>query len=146
VIVRAYDENDSDRLYGILCSSLDESFRQEMFSYFNLQWPQGQFVVCDFAGRPIGFVCASKIDERHAKIMLFAVDSNYRSMGLGSKLMMALRRSVMMNGMDHISLEVRPSNMRAINFYKRHGFVSTEVVKNYYNDGGDAVRMHLIIN
>jgi ribosomal-protein-alanine N-acetyltransferase len=146
MIVREYVESDSDRLYEILCSSLDESYNQEMLSYFHLQWPKGQLVACDFAGRPIGFVCASKIDDRHAKIMLFAVDRDHRSMGLGSKLLIALRRVSMMNGIDHLSLEVRPSNMRAINFYKRHGFVATEILKRYYNDGDDAVRMHLILN
>ncbi|MCL2711837.1 MAG: GNAT family N-acetyltransferase [Methanomassiliicoccaceae archaeon] len=146
MIVRAYEERDSDRLYEILSSSLDQSYKPEMFTYFHLQWPRGQLVVCDFSGRPIGFLCASKIDERHAKIMLFAVDKDYRSMGLGSKLLIALRQAAIMSGMDHISLEVRPSNMRAINFYKRHGFVATEILKQYYTDGDDAVSMHLIIN
>jgi len=146
MIIREYEERDSDRLYEILCSSLDEMYRQEMFLYFHQQWPKGQLVVCDFAGRPIGFLSASKIDGSHARIMMFAVDPLHRSMGLGSKLLIQLKRVAMMNGISHISLEVRPSNMRAINFYKRHGFVPTEVLRKYYNDGGDAVRMDMIFN
>jgi len=145
MIIREYDPRDSDRLYEILCSSLDEYFRPEMLSYFHLQWPKGQLVACDFSGRPIGFVSASKIDANHIRIMMFAVDRDHRSMGIGSRLMAELKRVAMMNGIPHISLEVRPSNMRAITFYGRHGFTSTEIIKRYYNDGGDAVRMDLIV-
>ncbi|MCL1984260.1 MAG: GNAT family N-acetyltransferase [Methanomassiliicoccaceae archaeon] len=144
MIVREYDPADSDRLYMIMCGSLDETYGQEMLSYFHLQWPKGQLVVCDYSGRPIGFLSSSKIDNSHARIMMFAVDPNFRSMGLGSELLIRLKHIAMMNGMNHISLEVRPSNMRAINLYRRHGFVPTEIMKNYYNDGGDAMRMDLL--
>ena len=145
MIVREYDPRDSDRLYEILCSSLDEYFRQEMLSYFHLQWPKGQLVACDFSGRPIGFISASKIDASHVRIMMFAVDRDHRSIGVGSKLMIQLKQIAMINGIRRISLEVRPSNMRAINFYKRHGFASTEILRGYYNDGGDAVSMNHIV-
>jgi len=145
MIIREYDPNDSDRLYEILCGSLDESYRQEMLSYFHMQWPKGQFVACDLTGRPIGLLFVSRTDASHARIMMFAVDRDHRSFGVGSQLLVRLKHTAMMNGIRHISLEVRPSNMRAINFYKRHGFVSTEVLRNYYNDGGDAVRMDLIL-
>ena len=145
MIVREYDPKDSDRVYEILCSSLDEYFGKEMFSYFCMQWPNGQFVACDFSGRPIGFVFTSKTDLSHARIMMFAVDPDHRSFGVGSKMLIHLERIAMMNGIRHISLEVRPSNMRAINFYRRHGFVATEVLRGFYTDGGDAVRMDLIL-
>ncbi|MCL2786833.1 MAG: GNAT family N-acetyltransferase [Methanomassiliicoccaceae archaeon] len=146
MMIREYEERDSERLYEILLSSLDESYREEMFSFFRMQWPKGQLVACDFAGRPVGFIFTTKVDDRHVRIMMFAVDSAHRSMGIGSKLLVDLMRAAMMNGMTHISLEVRPSNMRAIGFYKRHGFAPTEILRSYYNDGGDAVRMDMILN
>ena len=146
MMVREYDPEDSERLYEIMRGSLDESYSPDMLSYFHLQWPKGQLVVCDFTGRPVGFLSASKIDRSHARIMMFAVDSARRSIGLGSKLLIQLKHTAMMEGISHISLEVRPSNMRAMNLYKRHGFVPTEILRSYYNDGGDAVRMDMILN
>ena len=145
MIIREYGPEDSDRLYMILCGSLDETYGQEMLTYFHLQWPKGQLVVCDYSGRPVGFLSSSKIDDNHARIMMFAVDPGFRSMGLGSELLMKLKHVAMMNGIKHISLEVRPSNMRAITFYRRHGFVPTEILRKYYNDGGDAMRMDLLL-
>ena len=146
MMIREYEKRDSQRSYEILCSSLDETYREEMFLFFHEQWPRGQLVACDFSGRPVGFIFSSKVSGSHARIMMFAVDRDFRSMGLGSRLLIRFRQEAMMNGMNHISLEVRPSNMRAVNFYKRHGFVPTEILRNYYNDGGDAVHMDLLIN
>ena len=146
MIIREYEPRDSERSYEILCSSLDELYGKEMFFFFHQQWPKGQLVVCDFIGNPVGFLFSSKVNDSHARIMMFAVDSDHRSMGLGSKLLIRLKQTAAMHGIVHLSLEVRPSNMRAVNFYKRHGFVSTEILRNYYNDGGDAVKMDAIIN
>lgn len=146
MMIRGYEPRDSERLYEILCSSLDESYDPAMLSYFHMQWPGGQFVACDHAGRPIGFLSSSKINPAHAKIMLFAVDRNYRSMGAGAALLIRLKQAAMMNGIIHLSLEVRQSNMRAVNFYKRHGFVPTEVLPDFYNDGSSALRMDAIVN
>ena len=145
-MIREYDPRDSERLYEIICSSLEESYRQEVLNYFHTQWPKGQLVACDYSGRPIGFIASSKITPSHARIMLFVVDRDHRSMGLGSKLLIQMKHIAMMCGINHISLEVRQTNMRAVNFYKRHGFVPTEVFRKYYNDGGDAVRMDMILN
>jgi ribosomal protein S18 acetylase RimI-like enzyme len=145
MIIRGNDPKDADRLYEILCGSLDETYGREIFSYFHLQWSKGQFVACDFTGRPIGFMFTSRIDAPHVRIMLFAVDRDHRSFGIGSEMMVRLKQIAMMNLVNHISLEVRPSNMRAINFYKRHGFVATEILRGHYNDGGDAVRMDQIL-
>ena len=146
MIVREYEPRDSERVYDILCSSLDETYRQETFSYFHMQWPKGQLVICDLSGMPMGFISSLRADLAHARIMMFAVDPGHRSMGLGSRLIMRFKQATMMSGINRISLEVRPSNTRAMSFYKRHGFAPTEVLRNYYNDGGDAVRMDLFLN
>jgi len=146
MIIREYEERDSEAVYGILCSSLDEFYRMEMFSFFRMQWPKGQLVMCDISGRPIGFIFSSRMDGPHARIMMFAVDGDRRSMGSGSKLLIRFEQEAMMNGINHISLEVRPANIRAVSFYKRHGFSPSEILSNYYNDGGDALRMHKILN
>ena len=145
MMIREYDHRDSSRLYEISCSSLDQTYNEEMFSYFHMQWPRGQIVACDYSGRPMGFISSSKIDMSHVRIMMFAVDPGRRSSGIGSRLLAELKHIAMMNGIAHVSLEVRLSNLRAINFYRRHGFVPTETLNNYYTDGGDAVKMDLML-
>jgi len=145
MILREYDHRDSRRLYEISCSSLDQTYDEGMFAYFHMQWPRGQIVACDYSGKPMGFISTAKIDMSHARIMMFAVDREHRSSGIGSKLLGELKRVAMMNGINRISLEVRSTNTNAIEFYRKRGFVASEILENYYTDGGDAVKMDAIV-
>ena len=47
----------------------------------------------------------------------------------------------MLEGNIAITLEVRTSNTDARRFYKRNGFVETDILPQFYRDGGDGVRM-----
>ena len=141
MIVREFRPEDSEELYGIVLSSLDEQYEPTVFYYFHSQWPSGQLVVCDISGRPMGFLCSTKVGPNRARIMMFAVRSEYRNRGLGQLLLDRFRMNAMMNGMSTITLEVRPDNIRAIRFYKRNGFKETGVLPRFYKDGGDGIRM-----
>lgn len=56
------------------------------------------------------------------------VDKNYRKKGIGSLLL----KQVEKNKLNNITLEVRESNIYAINFYKKNGFEIVAIRKNYY--------------
>jgi ribosomal protein S18 acetylase RimI-like enzyme len=56
------------------------------------------------------------------------VDKNYRKKGIGSLLL----KQVEKNKLNNITLEVRESNIDAINFYKKNGFEIVAIRKNYY--------------
>ena len=47
----------------------------------------------------------------------------------------------MMEGNISVVLEVRTTNEDARRFYRRNGFMETDILRNYYRDGGDGVRM-----
>ena len=46
-----------------------------------------------------------------------------------------------MEGFSSIQLEVKERNTRAMDFYKRNGFVPIEYLESFYNDGSSGVRM-----
>ncbi|MFA6710323.1 MAG: GNAT family N-acetyltransferase [Candidatus Methanomethylophilaceae archaeon] len=141
MIVREFRIEDSDELYDISMESFDEYYRPEVFYSFFVQWPAGQLVACDFAGKPVGFVSATKLFDGRVRILLFAVRPEYRSKGIGYRLLAALRMKALMEGIRNITLEVRPANEGARRFYRRNGFMETEVLLDYYQDGGDGIRM-----
>lgn len=85
----------------------------------------------------IGFVSYSVIYER-AEIEFICVSESYRGRGISDKLMDFLYSDVL--GCDNISLEVRSDNLRAINFYLKHGFKKVAIRKNYY-DNCDGILM-----
>ncbi len=126
----------------IALSSLDEKYEPSVFQFFHTAWPKGQLVACDDIGRPVGFLFSTKIQNSKARIMMIAVAPSLRGKGIGQQLLDSLRMNARMAGINGLTLEVRPSNVDAIMFYKRNGFVENETLNNFYQDGGEAIRMN----
>lgn len=69
-----------------------------------------------------------------AHITNVAVDPEYRRQGLGREIMEALIARAREKGAERIYLEVRPSNLAAINLYRAFGFLPAGVRRGYYTD------------
>lgn len=133
--------NDIEDVFAVLNLNLDDYFAPEVVEFFLAQWPEGQFVAEKVTGGIAGALCGARLGGGRASISLLAVDAASRSRGAGRMLLEALRRECMMEGIGTIQLEVRTTNLNAIEFYARHGFAISETLPRYYNDGGDGYRM-----
>ena len=81
-------------------------------------------------------------DEGH--ITNIAVRPDYQGQKLGKILLHAMREWCLANGMAHMTLEVRPSNSRALALYRKMGFVEAGRRKGYYEENKeDAIIMWL---
>lgn len=145
-MIRSLRTDDMNDLYDITLMSLDEAFLPDVFYGFYQQWPEGQFVSCDFLGKAIGFLCAVRLVDGGARVMMFAVHPSFRGRGKGTELMDALIRRARMEGLRYITLEVRQENLPARKFYKGKGFFEVGTLDRYYSDGGSAVRMDLFLS
>ena len=76
-----------------------------------------------------------------ADIEDIAVDKEFRRKGLGDKLLCEALKKIQDENKEKVFLEVRGSNIPAINLYKKAGFTNLSVRKKYYDDGEDAVVM-----
>ncbi|MGC9209724.1 MAG: GNAT family N-acetyltransferase [Acidilobus sp.] len=75
-------------------------------------------------------------------VISIAVLQEYRRRGIGSALMSeALKTFKEKYDVDAVYLEVRVSNLPAINMYEKFGFVKARIIKGYYRDGEDAYVM-----
>lgn len=70
-------------------------------------------------------------------IVTFATLPEYRSQGVGSKL---LKYTIDYWSPLPITLNVMCSNKRAIKFYKKNGFTKYRKLKNYYGDNSDGIQ------
>lgn len=70
-----------------------------------------------------------------------AVDPDYQGQGLGRKLMNELTSRVKALGVDSMTLEVRPSNIVAINLYTSLGFRSVGQRPKYYTNPVEAAEI-----
>jgi [ribosomal protein S18]-alanine N-acetyltransferase len=80
------------------------------------------------------------IDEAH--LTNIAVAEEYRGQQLGEIMIIELIRRVKSKGGTRMTLEVRPSNLKALSLYTRMGFISYGLRKGYYTDNNeDAIIM-----
>lgn len=146
IIVRRAGDVDLEKVHGLFNRNLDKYFDQSAINFFMMQWPAGQFIAEDIFNTPAGAICCSVLTGGTVSISLLAVEPGFRNRGVGGRLLESVRNVCLMQGYSRIQLEVRTRNSNAINFYKNKGFVVSDFLSGYYNDGGDAYRMVCNVN
>ena len=93
----------------------------------------GIALVCEVGGRIAAYLIADMfVDVWH--LMNVAVDGPYRRQHVASELIEAYFAITEMHGHRGHTLEVRVSNLSAIQLYRSFGFVATGVRPGYYSD------------
>ena len=77
--------------------------------------------------------------EDHEHLISIAVDQNNRRKGFGERILTELEKRSSQE--KALKLEVRQSNLAAIQLYSKRGFTKTGVAEGYYGDGEDAIIM-----
>ena len=83
------------------------------------------FFLCD-AHKDVGYCALYANKPDMAFISTIGVMKDYQSKGMGGALLNAAISFAKEKGFSRIALEVDPSNIVAITFYQRHGFVEIE--------------------
>ncbi|MBE3598704.1 MAG: ribosomal protein S18-alanine N-acetyltransferase [Limnochordaceae bacterium] len=106
-----------------------------------LENERAHYLVARADGRAVGYVGIWLVaDEGH--ITNVAVHPEYRSRGVGRKLMEAITELARRKGARRLTLEVRKSNLRAQRLYESLGFQGVGLRKGYYRDNNeDAIIM-----
>lgn len=79
------------------------------------------FLVATGSGRVIGAVLG-RFDGRRGWINHLAVDSQYRSLGVGSELVREVERRLKAKGCRKVNLHVMRENRKVVEFYRRLGY------------------------
>jgi ribosomal protein S18 acetylase RimI-like enzyme len=85
------------------------------------------FLVAETAGVVIGAVMVGYEGHR-GWISYLGVDPDHRRQGVGRALMTEAERLLRAEGCPKINLQIRTSNVQAIEFYRRIGFAMDDVV------------------
>lgn len=103
------------------------------------------FLVAETSGDLLGYVIA-RLDRWGAEIVSLAVHPSARHRGIGRMLLTAAIRRMQRRGARSIRLMVHVNNTHAAAFYRLQGFRSIGRVRDYYEDGGTAIRMRLRVS
>lgn len=87
----------------------------------------------------LGFIHINDIYDRYEINNIYVLEK-CRNKGIASKLMENVIASGKNSKIINITLEVREDNIKAINLYKKYGFIEKAIRKNYYN-GIDGILM-----
>jgi ribosomal-protein-alanine N-acetyltransferase len=104
-------------------------------SYVRALDPQGFplriALVAEAEGAIAGFAVSSVV-ALQAELESIAVAAANQGRGVGQTLLAAMLSAVGQAGAEEIILEVRVSNQRAIQLYRKEGFLETGVRRDYY--------------
>jgi len=130
IIIRGMLPKDIDQVVNIekICFSLPwsrESFEKELANEL------AYYKCAVDSGKVAGYMGMWRIlNECH--ITNIAVLPEYRNKGIGSMLIEKMIEICKCSEIDKMTLEVRKSNIPAINLYKNYGFVEAGVRPKYY--------------
>ena len=110
-------------------ADLDAVLEIETISHIH-PWTRGNFSDSLEAGHWAYCILYPAVDELH--LLNITVTPKLRKLGLGSRLMSAIEGVASQQKIPRIILEVRPSNLNAVNLYQKLGYEEIGVRKGYY--------------
>jgi ribosomal-protein-alanine N-acetyltransferase len=145
--LRFFKRKDLDAVITINLKTLPENYTPGFFLELYRNYPK-TFIVAEVEGRIVGYImCRMEhaISLRgfltRGHVVSIAVLPNYRRRGIGMALMEKAIEGMIEYGAKEAYLEVRVSNMPAINLYRKLGFRVANRIPHYYFDGEDALIM-----
>ncbi len=119
----------------------EEAFNRNQVRYL-LRSPNSVALVATAEGSLVGYIIAT-IRRRHksCNICTFCLREDFRHRHIASELLFRLEKECMLQGINHLTLEVKETNIPAIRFYQKSGFVESQKLPGYYLDGSPAIKM-----
>ena len=122
--------------FGNNCWSL-EIFKNELAVGDNI------YMICNCQKEIAGFLAVSFVLDE-AELNRIALKKDFRNRGLATRMLSSLVEILKQQNFKKLMLEVRSSNISAIQLYKKMGFKTDCIRKEYYHDpSDDAILMSL---
>lgn len=135
--------NDSDLQEVVNLENLlfaDDPWTKSAWLYEMHENPFACILVCTIEEKVVGYIDYWIIYEQ-MQIANIAVHPAFQRQGLAQEMMNFAINEAIHKGCETLSLEVRVSNIKAINLYEKNGFITVSTRKGYYSNGEDAYLM-----
>jgi [ribosomal protein S18]-alanine N-acetyltransferase len=141
VTLRPFRLSDVPFVASIVAEALHEHYDPSLYASLGAEWSDGFLIAADSHDTPVGFLLGVNQVERDARILMFAVDREHRTQGIGTLLMSTFFERCRARAFRRVTLEVRVSNATAIRFYTRYRFSVVDLLRSYYSDGENGYQM-----
>ncbi|MGQ4874739.1 MAG: GNAT family N-acetyltransferase [Promethearchaeia archaeon] len=151
-VIRRCRESDLDGVIEVNERELPEDYPYFFYKSILDNFPEGFLVACpkNNLEKIIGYIMwrIEKTPSKHsfklinkAHLVSIAVSEEYRRKGIASALLRLSMPAIKKYGIQEYVLEVRVSNINAINLYKKFNYKTQGIKKRYYKDGENAYFM-----
>lgn len=140
VVIRDLQVNDLDKVMEIENLCFVAPWKLEDIKRELLENKFANLLVAEVNGVVVGYV-DFWITFDSATICQIAVHPSYQRQSIGSELLKEVIKECYAKKVFVMTLEVRESNIKGINFYKKHGFKLCVTKENYYSNGENALYM-----
>lgn len=137
---KAATTNDLNAIKEIEDEAFHKPFTLEELTYEIKENPFSKYILCLIDNKIVGFM-NFWITFDSATINQIATKKEYRNKGIATNLLEYAETLLKKENVEFFTLEVRESNVAAINLYLKFGFIKISVKKGYYDDGEDAIYM-----
>ncbi|MFB0522350.1 MAG: N-acetyltransferase family protein [Candidatus Bathyarchaeia archaeon] len=142
--VRRATTDDLETLWNIERECFTtEAFTKEQLEYL-LENPKGiSLIACiddEIAGFIVGVIHNHSI-MRTGHVYTIDVVAKHRRKGVGLRLLRGLEQLFVENEVEICYLEARRENVAALELYQKHGYTQLDVLKDFYSQGVDGVRL-----
>lgn len=144
MVMRLFEPRDLDAVMALVTGTFEQIFSEEMYLALHQAWPEGQMIHME-GGRLAGVILSMRRGPTVGRVLVMAVRPGYQDMGIGSYMLKAFIQQCVRESIVSVVLEVRVTNRRAQEFYRRFGFRPIERLTRYYPDDEDAVLMTMEI-
>ena len=142
--IRRATKEDLEPLYGLERECFTaEAFTKEQLAYL-VEHPHGISLVAEIDSEIVGFIMGLIYNHDTTRIgHVYTIDVavKHRRRGIGLRLLRELEQRFVENGVGICCLEARRGNVAALELYRRHGYTEVSVLKNFYSEGVDGVRL-----
>lgn len=150
--VRRFKPSDLDGVIRINRECLPENYSTLFFMNLYKRFPE-TFIVAEINREIVGYIMC-RIETgipsfkvlgiaKKGHVISIAVLPEHHRKGIGNQLIKKATRAMVNYKAKECYLEVRESNLPAIQLYKKLGFEVVRSIRNYYADGENALVMSL---
>jgi ribosomal-protein-alanine N-acetyltransferase len=140
VVVRAMRAEDVDTVVEIETEAFSSPWRKETFTDL-IGRPGLELLVMEHAQEGVvGYAVLWCILDQ-GELANVAITPRMRSMGLGTRLLSRVLDIARDRGVEKVFLEVRASNARALDLYRRFGFTDVGLRRGYYDHPKEDARI-----
>lgn len=126
---------------NLRCFRDGENYTKHTFSYLLNEPRTLSYQTVSAEGQMVGFIFVMVNTEGIAHITTVGVAPEHRRRGIAGRLLTYLDSVLRAKGITTAVLEVRVGNTAAQMLYNQHGYVVTQKIAAYYNNGEDGYLM-----